>query len=169
MRSKKLVMRAYKHAHIHGYVHVCVRAPRVCAHPMQPSQIEAHKPFSHTDEAHLRYASCTCICKYTSINALGRVVWHRSNHKDMMLLLSWDRDPLQEITRRVNRENIWQAVYTAGVVLPRPISECRALDVVCVGTPIAGRYGLCWRLTRFLVGFLSRYADPGSIPKVDTP
>ena len=31
----------------------------------------------------------------------------------------------QEITRRVNRENIWQAVYTAGVVLPRPISECR--------------------------------------------
>ena len=32
---------------------------------------------------------------------------------------------LQEITRRVNRENVWQAVYTAGVVLPRPVSECR--------------------------------------------
>ncbi|CAJ1415631.1 unnamed protein product [Effrenium voratum] len=32
---------------------------------------------------------------------------------------------IKEITRRVNRENIWQAVYTAGVVLPRPISECR--------------------------------------------
>lgn len=32
---------------------------------------------------------------------------------------------IKEITRRVNRENVWQAVYTAGVVLPRPISECR--------------------------------------------
>lgn len=32
---------------------------------------------------------------------------------------------IKEITRRVNKENIWQAVYTAGVVLPRPISECR--------------------------------------------
>ena len=34
----------------------------------------------------------------------------------------------QEITRRVNCENVWQAVYTAGVVLPRPVSECRCLD-----------------------------------------
>merc|ERR1719262_2016687 len=32
---------------------------------------------------------------------------------------------IKEITRRVNREAIWQAVYTAGVVLPRPVSECR--------------------------------------------
>jgi len=32
---------------------------------------------------------------------------------------------IKEITRRVNKENIWQAVYTAGVVLPRPVSECR--------------------------------------------
>jgi len=32
---------------------------------------------------------------------------------------------IKEITRRVNKQNIWQAVYTAGVVLPRPISECR--------------------------------------------
>lgn len=32
---------------------------------------------------------------------------------------------IKEITRRVNRQNIWQAVYTAGVVLPRPVSECR--------------------------------------------
>jgi len=32
---------------------------------------------------------------------------------------------IKEITRRVNRMNIWQAVYTAGVVLPRPVSECR--------------------------------------------
>jgi glycylpeptide N-tetradecanoyltransferase len=33
--------------------------------------------------------------------------------------------PLQEITRRVNLRNIWQAAYTAGVVLPRPVCGCR--------------------------------------------
>jgi glycylpeptide N-tetradecanoyltransferase len=32
---------------------------------------------------------------------------------------------IKEITRRVNKMDIWQAVYTAGVVLPRPVSECR--------------------------------------------
>ena len=30
---------------------------------------------------------------------------------------------IREITRRVNLCNIWQAVYTAGIVLPRPISS----------------------------------------------
>ncbi|XP_032823135.1 glycylpeptide N-tetradecanoyltransferase 2 isoform X1 [Petromyzon marinus] len=32
---------------------------------------------------------------------------------------------IREITRRVNREGIFQAVYTAGVVLPKPVSTCR--------------------------------------------
>ncbi|GMM34791.1 glycylpeptide N-tetradecanoyltransferase [Saccharomycopsis crataegensis] len=32
---------------------------------------------------------------------------------------------IKEITRRVNREDIWQAFYTAGVVLPSPVSVCR--------------------------------------------
>jgi len=32
---------------------------------------------------------------------------------------------IKEITRRVNLKNIWQALYTAGLVLPRPISTCR--------------------------------------------
>eukprot|EP01087_Luapelamoeba_hula_P014795 TRINITY_DN4388_c0_g1_i1.p1 TRINITY_DN4388_c0_g1~~TRINITY_DN4388_c0_g1_i1.p1 ORF type:complete len:407 (-),score=58.27 TRINITY_DN4388_c0_g1_i1:51-1271(-) len=32
---------------------------------------------------------------------------------------------IKEITRRVNLTNIWQAVYTAGVKLPRPVGECR--------------------------------------------
>jgi len=32
---------------------------------------------------------------------------------------------IKEITRRVNKSNVWQAVYTAGVVLPRPVAECR--------------------------------------------
>jgi glycylpeptide N-tetradecanoyltransferase len=30
---------------------------------------------------------------------------------------------IQEITRRVNHRNIWQACYTAGVTIPTPISN----------------------------------------------
>ncbi|TMW62102.1 hypothetical protein Poli38472_009595 [Pythium oligandrum] len=32
---------------------------------------------------------------------------------------------IKEITRRVNLTNVWQAVYTAGVTLPMPVSQCR--------------------------------------------
>eukprot|EP00210_Caulerpa_lentillifera_P004810 g4592.t1 len=32
---------------------------------------------------------------------------------------------IKEITRRVNLQNIWQATYTAGVVLPTPIAKAR--------------------------------------------
>lgn len=32
---------------------------------------------------------------------------------------------IREITRRVNLKGIFQAVYTAGVVLPKPIATCR--------------------------------------------
>jgi len=32
---------------------------------------------------------------------------------------------IKEITRRVNLENIWQAAYTAGRVIPKPIARCR--------------------------------------------
>ncbi|KAJ1373455.1 glycylpeptide N-tetradecanoyltransferase [Parelaphostrongylus tenuis] len=32
---------------------------------------------------------------------------------------------IREITRRVNQQKIFQAVYTAGVVLPRPVGVCR--------------------------------------------
>jgi glycylpeptide N-tetradecanoyltransferase len=30
---------------------------------------------------------------------------------------------IKEVTRRVNRYNIWQAVYTAGIVIPTPIAQ----------------------------------------------
>lgn len=33
--------------------------------------------------------------------------------------------PIREITRRVHLEGIFQAVYTAGVVLPKPVGTCR--------------------------------------------
>lgn len=32
---------------------------------------------------------------------------------------------IQEITRRVHLQDIWQATYTAGAVLPTPIARCR--------------------------------------------
>jgi glycylpeptide N-tetradecanoyltransferase len=32
---------------------------------------------------------------------------------------------IKEVTRRVNCRNVWQAVYTAGVVLPKPIAKTR--------------------------------------------
>lgn len=32
---------------------------------------------------------------------------------------------IMEITRRVNANGIFQAVYTAGVVLPKPMGTCR--------------------------------------------
>jgi glycylpeptide N-tetradecanoyltransferase len=32
---------------------------------------------------------------------------------------------IKEVTRRVNLQGVWQAVYTAGVVLPTPIGVCR--------------------------------------------
>ena len=32
---------------------------------------------------------------------------------------------IKEITRRVNLEGIFQAIYTAGVLLPKPVSVCR--------------------------------------------
>jgi glycylpeptide N-tetradecanoyltransferase len=32
---------------------------------------------------------------------------------------------IKEITRRSNLREIWQGLYTAGVVLPRPVSTCR--------------------------------------------
>ncbi|KAF8428180.1 acyl-CoA N-acyltransferase [Tirmania nivea] len=32
---------------------------------------------------------------------------------------------IKEITRRCNLENIWTAVYTAGIIIPKPVTSCR--------------------------------------------
>ena len=32
---------------------------------------------------------------------------------------------IREITRRVHLRGLFQAVYTAGVVLPKPVASCR--------------------------------------------
>ncbi|RZF47684.1 hypothetical protein LSTR_LSTR005701 [Laodelphax striatellus] len=46
---------------------------------------------------------------------------------------------IREITRRVNQTGIFQAVYTAGVVLPKPIGTCRSVPVKEINPP-------SWRL-----------------------
>lgn len=40
---------------------------------------------------------------------------------------------IKEITRRVNLRGIWQAAYTAGVVIPRPVASCRYWHRCAVG------------------------------------
>lgn len=37
---------------------------------------------------------------------------------------------IREITRRVNQEGIFQAAFTAGVVLPKPIGTCRYVMIL---------------------------------------
>ena len=37
---------------------------------------------------------------------------------------------IREITRRVNLKGIFQAVYTAGVVLPKPVATCRYVYIL---------------------------------------
>jgi glycylpeptide N-tetradecanoyltransferase len=63
--------------------------------------------------------------------------------------------PPQEITRRVNLHNIWQAVYTAGVVLPKPVAECqywhRSLNpkkLISIGFRQEGQAGVTPRQTQ---------------------
>jgi glycylpeptide N-tetradecanoyltransferase len=34
---------------------------------------------------------------------------------------------IKEVTRRCNLEQVWQAIYTGGIVLPTPVSTCRYL------------------------------------------
>lgn len=34
---------------------------------------------------------------------------------------------IKEVTRRINLDNVWQAVYTAGIVIPRPVATATYL------------------------------------------
>ena len=43
---------------------------------------------------------------------------------------------IKEITRRVNLVDIWQATYTAGVLLPKPIGTCRYTTFICPLSPV---------------------------------
>uniref|UniRef100_A0A1A8MHX2 Glycylpeptide N-tetradecanoyltransferase n=2 Tax=Nothobranchius TaxID=28779 RepID=A0A1A8MHX2_9TELE len=60
---------------------------------------------------------CDTIKKMVEINFLCVHMKLRSKRVAPVLI--------REITRRVNLEGVFQAVYTAGVVLPKPVSTCR--------------------------------------------
>ncbi|VDP26919.1 unnamed protein product [Soboliphyme baturini] len=67
---------------------------------------------------------CAVPCKVRVYNNVCEVrpkhfAFHKLRSKRVAPVL------IREITRRVNRKGIFQAVYTAGVVLPRPVSTCR--------------------------------------------
>lgn len=75
---------------------------------------------------------------------------------------------IKEITRRVNLCNIWQAVYTAGIVLPKPVAECqywhRSLNpkkLIAVGFS-----RLAPRMTMARTIKLYKVADTPSIPGI---
>lgn len=60
----------------------------------------------HNDK--LRLAEVNFLCVHTKLRA-----------KRLAPVL------IREVTRRVNLTGIWQAVYTAGIFLPRPVADCR--------------------------------------------
>ena len=65
---------------------------------------------------------CFCVCffrtkKMVEINFL--CVHKKLRSKRVAPVL------IKEITRRVHQQGLFQAVYTAGVVLPKPVASCR--------------------------------------------
>ena len=66
---------------------------------------------------------------------------------------------ISEVTRRINREGIFQAAYTAGAHLPRPITACQ-----CVGGTGGGGGGAP-QLTTNSVPFPLRYYHRPLDPK----
>lgn len=51
---------------------------------------------------------------------------------------------IREITRRVHLTGLFQAVYTAGVVLPKPVGTCRYVYFICLEI-----YSICNNLRHF--------------------
>ena len=68
-----------------------------------------------------------CVCVIIIIHHHHHPHHHHSHTHTLTQLRSKRLAPvlIKEITRRVNCENVWQAVYTAGVVLPKPVAGNR--------------------------------------------
>ena len=72
---------------------------------------------------------------------------------------------IKEITRRVNQENIFQAVYTAGVLLPKPVAVCRlglCLNLLCTSTYLtfSTLFSILVRSLPFLVSSVPSVTQP---------
>lgn len=67
----------------------------------------------------LRYVILSQSWKFRLVTIFCAVLLVLSSTKRLAPVL------IKEVTRRVNRTGVWQAVYTAGVVLPKPVARCR--------------------------------------------
>lgn len=57
---------------------------------------------------------------------------------------------IREITRRVHLKGIFQAVYTAGVVLPKPVSTCRLVKLIYI-TYVFLKFDACLKYLILLI------------------
>lgn len=57
------------------------------------------------------------VVRCSEVNFL--VVHKKLRHKRLAPVL------IREVTRRSNLKEVWQGIYTAGIVLPKPVSTCR--------------------------------------------
>jgi len=87
--------------------------------PFQPqSEFTTSKTFPRLQLIMLKLNNCACrVQRMVEINFL--CVHKKLRSKRVAPVL------IREITRRVNQQGIFQAVYTAGVVLPKPVGACR--------------------------------------------
>lgn len=72
---------------------------------------------------------------------------------------------IREITRRVNLEGIFQAVYTAGVVLPKPVSTCRCATQHAPQSK-SRRRRFCWTLPFSVCRYWHRSLNPRKLVEV---
>ena len=72
---------------------------------------------------------------------------------------------IREITRRVNLQGIFQAVYTAGVVLPKPVATCR-YSILCLTQSPGNDLNLKHILVNMIGGSISLPATAEFLPVV---
>ncbi|KAJ9101499.1 hypothetical protein QFC19_005152 [Naganishia cerealis] len=136
--------------HVGWHTDGCEGAPRVS----RRSKESATPPPPATANHHLAPPHARSTFKAAEINFL--CAHKKLRNKRLAPVL------IKEVTRRVNLTGIWQAVYTAGVVIPTPISTCRyyhrnlnPAKLVDIGFTPIGRGETISRLVR-------KYALPAS-------
>ena len=67
-----------------------------------------------------------CYCRVKTMAEINFLCVHKKLRSKRMAPVL-----IREITRRVNLENIFQALYTAGVKLPTPVASCRLVKWDC--------------------------------------
>ena len=79
--------------------------------------------FSMTKKSHI--AGLFYVCREKKVVEINFLCVHKKLREKRVAPVL-----IREITRRVNLEEIFQAVYTAGVVLPKPVATCRLVTQI---------------------------------------